>query len=116
MPSETEKGVIKPLAAEAIPLIAWRLRYVEDPASRVLMTGIHSCANCHSVSRDGRTMAMDLDGPRNDKGLYAIFPVRPQAPLSGKRTSSPGATSRANSAASTASASCRRSHPTAATW
>src|ERR1019366_41530 len=26
MPSETERGVIKPLASSAIPLIAWRLR------------------------------------------------------------------------------------------
>ena len=28
MPSEVEKGVIKPLAASAVPLIAWRLRNV----------------------------------------------------------------------------------------
>jgi Flp pilus assembly protein TadD len=79
MPSETEKGVIKPLDKNAIPLIAWRLRNVADTSSRVLMTGIHSCANCHSVSADGKTMAMDLDGPRNDKGLYAIFPIHPQS-------------------------------------
>ena len=26
MPSETEKGFIKPLAATAVPLIAWRMR------------------------------------------------------------------------------------------
>jgi tetratricopeptide (TPR) repeat protein len=79
MPSETEKGVIKPLAKEAIPLIAWRLRNISETSSRVLMTGIHSCANCHSVSRDGKTMGMDLDGPRNDKGLYALFAIQPQA-------------------------------------
>ena len=81
MPSETEKGVIKPLDKNAIPLIAWRLRNVADTSSRVLMTGIHSCANCHSFSADGKTMGMDLDGPRNDKGLYALFPVRPQATI-----------------------------------
>ena len=50
MPSETEKGVIKPLDKSAIPLIAWRLRNVGETSSRLLMTGIHSCANCHSVS------------------------------------------------------------------
>ena len=31
MPSETEKGVIKPLATRAVPLIAWRLRNVAEP-------------------------------------------------------------------------------------
>jgi Flp pilus assembly protein TadD len=81
MPSETEKGVIKPLDKSAIPLIAWRLRNVGETSSRLLMTGIHSCANCHSVSADGKTMGMDLDGPRNDKGLYAIFPIQPQATI-----------------------------------
>src|ERR1019366_333733 len=30
MPSELEKGVIKPLAAEAIPLVAWRVRNVGE--------------------------------------------------------------------------------------
>ena len=34
MPSETEKGVIKPLAKNAIPLIAWRLRNVGETSSR----------------------------------------------------------------------------------
>ena len=37
MPSETEKGVIKPLAQAAIPLIAWRLRDIAQPASRVVL-------------------------------------------------------------------------------
>jgi tetratricopeptide (TPR) repeat protein len=76
MPSETERGVIKPLGQQFTPLIAWRLRDVSQPASRVVMTGIHSCANCHSASLDGKTMGMDLDGPKNDKGLYALFPIR----------------------------------------
>jgi tetratricopeptide (TPR) repeat protein len=78
MPSETEKGVIKPLSPKAVPLIAWRLRNVSDTRSRVVMTGIHSCANCHSFSLDGKTMGLDVDGPQNDKGLYAILPVRKQ--------------------------------------
>jgi tetratricopeptide (TPR) repeat protein len=77
MPSETEKGVIKPLAENAMPLIAWRLRSVGETRSRLLMEGIHSCANCHSVSRDGKTMGLDIDGPLNDKGLYAIVPIKP---------------------------------------
>ena len=78
MPSAGENGVIKPLAAKAVPLIAWRLRNISEAASRVMMTGLHTCANCHSFSRDGKTLGMDLDGPQNDKGLYAIVPIQPQ--------------------------------------
>ena len=77
MPSETEKGVIKPLARGAIPLINWRLRDIGQPESRLLLTGMRTCANCHSFSRDGKTLGMDLDGPRNDKGMYAIAAVKP---------------------------------------
>jgi hypothetical protein len=82
MPSEVEKGVIKPLAPAAIPLIAWRLRDLAEPRSRLVMHGLHSCANCHSFSRDGKTLGMDLDGPENDKGTYAIAPVSPRMTIS----------------------------------
>jgi Flp pilus assembly protein TadD len=81
MPSEGEKGVIKPLDKKAVPLIAWRLRNVAETKSRVVMTGLYACANCHSVSRDGKTMGMDLDGPNNNKGLYALFPIQPRATI-----------------------------------
>jgi tetratricopeptide (TPR) repeat protein len=81
MPAETEKGVIKPLDTNAVPLIAWRVRNVADTGSRVVMTGIYSCANCHSASLDGKTMGMDVDGPKNDKGLYALFPIKPQSEI-----------------------------------
>jgi tetratricopeptide (TPR) repeat protein len=78
MPSETQKGVIKPLAPNLLPLIAWRLRNVAEPRSRVVLTGMHTCANCHSFSADGRTMGMDLDGPQNNKGLYGVAQVKAQ--------------------------------------
>jgi Flp pilus assembly protein TadD len=39
------------------------------------MENLPTCANCHSFSRDGKTLGLDLDGPRNDKGLYALVPV-----------------------------------------
>ena len=39
------------------------------------MENLPTCANCHSFSRDGKTMGIDMDGPRNDKGLYAIVPI-----------------------------------------
>jgi Flp pilus assembly protein TadD len=84
MPSETEKGVIKPLAANAIQLIQWRLRSIDQPRSHVVLEGMHTCANCHSFSRDGKTMGIDMDGPRNDKGLYALVPVKPQITIANK--------------------------------
>jgi hypothetical protein len=37
-----------------------------------MMEGLHTCANCHSFSRDGKTLGMDMDGPQNDKGMYAL--------------------------------------------
>lgn len=78
MPSELQPGVIKPLSPKLLPLLAWRLRYVDQPASKVVMEGLHTCANCHSFSNDGKTFGLDMDGPHNDKGLYAIVPVQPR--------------------------------------
>jgi tetratricopeptide (TPR) repeat protein len=78
MPEETEKGVIQPLGASALPLIAWRLRNLAETRSRLLLEGMPTCANCHSFSADGKTLAMDLDGPQNDKGLYAIAAIGPR--------------------------------------
>jgi tetratricopeptide (TPR) repeat protein len=75
MPGEGEKGKIKPLAEEGIPLIAWRLRDVSRPESKVVLTGMPSCGNCHSFSLDGKTLGMDVDGPDGDKGMYALMPV-----------------------------------------
>ncbi len=80
-PSAGERGVIQPLDRKLIPLIAWRLRDVSKPQSQVVMQGLHSCTNCHSASRDGKTLGMDLDGPNNNKGLYALFPLQPQAKI-----------------------------------
>ena len=78
MPSELEKGFIKPLATAAIPLIEWRMRNLADSQSHVVMTDLHTCANCHSFSGNGKTLGLDMDGPQNDKGLYAMVPVSPE--------------------------------------
>jgi tetratricopeptide (TPR) repeat protein len=72
MPTETEKGQIKPLAPQALPLVNWRLRAVGERASRLLLSGMPVCANCHSFSADGKTMGMDLDGLQNNKGQYFL--------------------------------------------
>jgi len=81
MPSTGEKGVVQPLAQDAIHLINWRLRDIGQSQSRVVLHDMPTCANCHSFSGDGKTMGMDVDGPQNDKGLYAIVPVRPQTTI-----------------------------------
>lgn len=78
MPSETQKGVIKPLAPDAIPLVQWRLRDIAQPESRIVLRSLPTCANCHSFSAGGKTLGMDLDGPDSDKGTYAIASVAPK--------------------------------------
>ena len=71
----TENGVIQPLPRSAIPLIKWKLRDIAEPESRTVMEKVYTCANCHSFSRDGKTMGIDVDGPHNDKSLYALVSV-----------------------------------------
>jgi Flp pilus assembly protein TadD len=75
LPPPEEKGPIAPLPRSAIPLIKWQIRDISQPKSHLVMTNLPTCANCHSFSRDGKTFGLDLDGPRNDKGLYALVPV-----------------------------------------
>ena len=81
MPNQGSKGVIRPLAPEAIGLIKWRLRYLDEPRGRVVMQKISTCANCHSFSADGKTLGLDVDGPQNDRGLYALIPVAGQTSI-----------------------------------
>jgi tetratricopeptide (TPR) repeat protein len=49
-----------------------------------VLTDMPTCANCHSFSRDGKTMGIDVDGPANDKGLYAVVPVARQMSIESK--------------------------------
>ncbi len=76
MPSQTEEGVIKPLAKASLPLINWRLKDVSRDDSRVMLTDMPTCANCHSFSNDGTTLGMDIDGPQGDRGAYAVVPIK----------------------------------------
>jgi Flp pilus assembly protein TadD len=82
LPSPDQKGPITPLPQEALPLIKWRTRNIAEPESKVVMENLPTCANCHSFSRDGKTFGLDMDGPRNDKGLYALLPVLRQMTIS----------------------------------
>jgi len=79
--SDAKKGVIAPVPANKMHLIAWQLRYVSEPQSRLMMTNIPTCINCHSFSRDGKWMGLDVDGPANDKGLYGIVPVKKETSI-----------------------------------
>ncbi len=76
MPSTNTTGNIQPLAPESIHLIRWRLRDIRQPESHTVLANMPTCGNCHSFSADGKTLGMDIDGPANDKGLYAIVPVQ----------------------------------------
>ena len=83
-PSERERGVIHPLSDSVLPKIKWRIRYVNQPASKTVMEGLPTCANCHSISRDGKTLGIDVDGPQNDKGLYALIPIEKFSSIANK--------------------------------
>jgi tetratricopeptide (TPR) repeat protein len=78
MPTETEQGVIEPLAPFAVRLVNWRIRNIGEARSRLVMGNMPMCANCHSFSSDGRTLGMDMDGLQRNRGMYILAPVRPE--------------------------------------
>ncbi len=75
MPSVGKAGVVQPLKDSALPLIKWRLRELSKPEAPVVMQYLPTCGNCHSFSSDGKTLAMDIDGPAGDKGAHVVVPV-----------------------------------------
>ncbi|MDR3725928.1 MAG: tetratricopeptide repeat protein [Terracidiphilus sp.] len=84
MPSKGKDGTIQPLSISAIHLIRWRLRDIHQASSPTVLTDLPTCVNCHSFSADGKTMGIDVDGPNNDKGLYAIVPTQRQMTIQNK--------------------------------
>jgi len=76
MPTQGANGTVQPISPAAIHLIQWRLRDIRRPESHTVLKDMPTCANCHSFSADGKTMGIDVDGPANDKGLYALLPVQ----------------------------------------
>jgi tetratricopeptide (TPR) repeat protein len=84
MPSAGANGTVQPLAPTAIHLIHWRVRDITQPESHTVLKDMPTCANCHSFSMDGKTMGIDVDGPSNDKGLYAVVSVRPHTVIENK--------------------------------
>jgi tetratricopeptide (TPR) repeat protein len=81
-PETAQRGVIKPLPDSVLPKIKWELRYVNETQPKTMMTNLPTCGNCHSFSRDGKTMGIDVDGPANDKGLYALVPLKKVSTIS----------------------------------
>jgi tetratricopeptide (TPR) repeat protein len=81
-PETEQRGVIKPLPDSVLPKIKWQLRYINQTESKVMMTNLPTCGNCHSFSRDGKTMGIDVDGPANDKGLFALVPIKKVSTIS----------------------------------
>ncbi len=84
MPTKGTNGVVEPLAPSTIHLIRWRVRDIRQPESHTVLQNMPTCGNCHSFSADGKTMGMDVDGPANDKGLYAVVPVQRHMAISEK--------------------------------
>jgi len=75
MPSQTKEGFVQPLSATAIPLIKWRLRDISKASAPVVMRHMPTCINCHSFSADGKTLAVDVDSPTDDKGAHTVQDV-----------------------------------------
>jgi len=71
-------------ARENLAKVSWHLGNVgssEQPPA--MLSNLPVCGNCHSVSSDGKTLAMDVDA-RDEKGAYAIVKVGEKAIMSEK--------------------------------
>jgi dipeptidyl aminopeptidase/acylaminoacyl peptidase len=64
--------------------IRWRFGSIASPKPPpVVLKGLPVCGNCHSFSRDGKILAMDVDYA-NRKGSYVITTVKEQTMLASK--------------------------------
>lgn len=61
-------------------LIRWRFGSISSPQPPIILQNLPVCGNCHSFSRDGSVLAMDVDYA-NSKGSYVITRVQPQMTL-----------------------------------
>ena len=59
-------------AVKNLPTISWRMGNIANYTQpKILLTNFPVCGNCHSFSKDGKTIGMDVDYA-NDKGSYYI--------------------------------------------
>jgi Tol biopolymer transport system component len=60
--------------------IRWRFGSIASPKPPIVLQNLPVCGNCHSFSRDGTTLAMDVDYASN-KGSYIITKVKQEMVL-----------------------------------
>ena len=60
--------------------IRWRFGSIASPEPPIVLQNLPVCGNCHSFSRDGTTLAMDVDYASN-KGSYIITKVKQEMVL-----------------------------------
>ncbi|MDT8300574.1 MAG: hypothetical protein RQ760_03755 [Sedimentisphaerales bacterium] len=63
--------------------IRWRFGSINSPKPPIVLKNLPVCGNCHSFSRDGSMLAMDVDYASN-KGSYVITEVKEQIVLATK--------------------------------
>ncbi len=87
----SKDSVNSPIFYRAIPLpfsyankykdrIKWYLGDLSTNRKRVMLENMPVCANCHSFTKDGSILAMDVDYG-NDKGNYAITNIERETPI-----------------------------------
>jgi tetratricopeptide (TPR) repeat protein len=65
--------------------IRWRFGTVDSQESPpIVLENLPVCGNCHSFSRDGSVLGLDVDYG-NDKGAYAVLPVSKEMTLDDKK-------------------------------
>ena len=65
--------------------IRWRFGAIDSAdAPPIVLEDLPVCGNCHSFSRDGSVLGLDVDYG-NDKGGYALLPVAEQMVMSDER-------------------------------
>ncbi len=68
-------------ARENLKKVRWHMGSVsEESQPHVMLDNIPVCANCHSFTSNGETIAMDVDA-RDDKGAYAISTIEKEIEL-----------------------------------
>jgi hypothetical protein len=70
-------------AAKDLSGIRWRFGSIDSVSPPIVLKNLPVCGNCHSFSRDGSTLAMDVDYASN-KGSYIITAVKEQMVLTSK--------------------------------
>lgn len=67
--------------------IEWRLGHVSSyERPQLMLSGLTSCLNCHSISADGRVVGFDINMDDRDRSTYVVAKVGPTTTLAPERT------------------------------